>query len=375
MSSKRGHGEGSIGKRKNGKWWGRVSLPDGRRKAFYADTQKEVLNKLNRAKSDLRAGKLLSTDRITVKKHSIEWLETIELNLARKTYLSYESLLRTHIWPSLGNRQLSQLQPKHIQSTYSALLTSGVTPATLGNAHRAFHASLQKAVHWRLIDHNPTEYVDLPKVRRPEKPVLSEKEVRNFLAAAADHPLEALFILACTTGARSGELLALRWKDVDFENAVIHIRKSLKRTSNGFEMGDTKTASSHRDIDLGARTVQALREHRSRQNEASLALGSAWDSSMGLVFTNAVGGALDQTNVLKRHFRPLLKEAGLDTSLRFHDLRHIFASIALSRGMDVVRVSAMLGHSSPATTLSVYSHALPGHGKSIAAVLDTAIAG
>jgi len=220
---------------------------------------------------------------------------------------------------------------------------------------------------------NPSDHIQLPKVRRKDKLMLSELEIHDLLAAAVDHRLEALFTIALTTGARSGELLALRWSDIDLSTGVIRVRKSLLKIQQGFEVGETKTSASRRNIDIGANSVQALREHRRRQNQEALALGPAWQRNLDLVFANRIGGFLNQTNVLRREFRPLLKKAGLPESIRFHDLRHIFASTALSKGMDVVRVSAMLGHSSPATTLGVYSHAMPGHGKPIAVVMDSVI--
>lgn len=370
---RRGNGEGSVGKHPKGYWWARLRLPDGKRKAFYANSQKEVIRLLDEAKTAVRAGVTLANERVLVTKHTQDWLASIQPNVAPKTYASYESLLRIHIVPSIGRKNLRQLQTRDVQATYAALLASGMTPATLGNTHRAFHSCLEKAVQWGLIYRNPSDHVDLPKVRRPEKTMLSEDKIRDFLVVAKGHRLEALFTLALTTGARSGELLALRWQDVDLDQGIIRIRKSLKKAKHGFELGDTKTPASQRDIDLGARTIQVIREHRARQNQEALALGSAWDSSSGFVFANRVGGSLDQTNVLRREFRPLLKLAGLPQSIKFHDLRHIFASVALSKGMDLVRVSAMLGHSSPATTLAVYSHALPGHGKPIAAALDDVI--
>ena len=372
---RRANGEGAIGKHPKGYWWARLRLPGGKRKAFYADTQKEIIRKLDEAKAALRAGATLDGDRATVSQHGQDWLASIQPTVARNTYITYECLLRLHIWPSLGRKNLRLLSTREIQAAYSVLLADGMTPATLGNTHRTFHTCLEKAVQWGLILRNPSGHVDLPKVNRPEKLMLSEQEIREFLAVASGHRLEALFTVALATGARSGELLALRWQDVDLDARVIHIRKSLKKMLHGFEIGDTKTSGSRRDIDLGPRSIQVLREHRARQNREILSLGSAWDESLGLVFANRIGGPLDQTNVLRREFRPLLRLAGLPETIRFHDLRHIFASLALSKGMDVVRVSAMLGHTSPATTLQVYSHALPGHGKPIAAVLDSVITG
>ena len=137
----------------------------------------------------------------------------------------------------------------------SSLLADGMTPATLDNTHRAFHGCLEKAVQWGLILRNPSDFAVLPKVRHPEKPMLSESQVQRFLLSARDHRLEALFVLALATGARSGELLALRWSDVDLDEGVIHIRKSLKKTATGFELGDTKTLASSNTFWCPANTI------------------------------------------------------------------------------------------------------------------------
>jgi len=376
MSGKRrGNGEGTIGKHPNGYWWARLRLPNGKRKAFYADTQQEVIRKLDEAKAALAAGASFDHEQLTVAQHSKEWLKVIKPTVAKNTYDSYESLLRLHVLPSLGRKRLGRLQTRDIQATYSSLLAEGMTPATLDNTHRAFHGCLEKAVQWGLILRNPSDFAVLPKVRHPEKPMLSECQVQQFLQAARDHRLEALFILALATGARSGELLGLRWSDVDLDEGVGHIRKSLKKTATGCELGDTKTIGSERIVEIGPATVKLLVRHRARQDAEAIALGAAWDKTWNLTFANRIGRPLNRANVLHREFRPLIEKAGLPQSLRFHDLRHIFASLALSKGMDIVRVAAMLGHSSPATTLRTYSHAIPGSGRTVAAALDSVIAG
>ena len=330
---------------------------------------------MDEARATLRAGVDLSGDQITLDTLASEWLVDVRPSLAHKTYVSYELLLRIHLLPTLGRKKLSKIGPRDIQAAYSALLSNGVSAATIGNAHRALHTCLERAVRWGHLAKNPSDYVDRPKVTPREMARLSEEEVQRFLGVTRGHRLEALFSLALTTGARNGELLGLQWSDVDLDHGTIRIRQSLKKIRGGYELGDTKTPKSRREVEIGPASVQQLRSHRAGQDEEILRLGPAWDSSWGLVFANTVGRPLDQRHVLQRQFRPLALAAGLPSTLRFHDLRHIFASLTLSKGMEVARVSAMLGHSNPATTYRVYNYAIPGSGRTVAAVMDKILAG
>ena len=234
---------------------------------------------------------------------------------------------------------------------------------------------LAKAVRWGVVVQNAASLADPPRVPHRDLPMLTQSQVRAFLHAASGHRLEALFVLALTTGARSGELRGLTWDVVDLASDQMRIRVALQETRDGLKLVEPKTARSRRTVALGATAVEALRRHRSRQTEEAMCLGPAWANNLNLVFTNTVGQPLDRTNLLRREFRPLLRLAGLPTRLRFHDLRHIAASFALSRGLPVTPVSEMLGHSQTSTTLDVYGHAIPATQRQVADALDAVVAG
>ena len=204
-----------------------------------------------------------------------------------------------------------------------------------------------------------------------ELPNLSSGQVRQFLDAARSQRLEALFVAAVMTGARSAELRGLRWNAVDLDEGLMHIRVSLHEEQGEWVLTEPKTLKSRRTIALSTTVVDAFRRHRVKQNEEALSLGPAWSNPMDLVFTNQVGQPIDRHNLLRREYRPLLRVAGLPETLTFHDLRSVFASAALAT-QPVTFVSETLGHSTPVTTLRKYATAIPGAQRQVADAIETA---
>ena len=223
--------------------------------------------------------------------------------------------------------------------------------------------SLNGAVRKGLAVRNVAVQADPPRAQHAEMHTLTREQVTTLLDAAQGHRLEALFVLAVCTGAREGELLALHWADIDLDGKTsgkrrppITIRYTLPRTkAEGLALQDPKTKGSRRVVPLSDEAVASLRRHKAAQNAARLAAGAAW-SDMDLVFANEFGRFIEASNLLKRDFAPLLAQAGCP-AIRFHDLRHTFATLALEAGVSVKQVSAMLGHQSIAITLDLYAHA------------------
>ncbi|HEY8477997.1 MAG TPA: site-specific integrase [Chloroflexota bacterium] len=212
-------------------------------------------------------------------------------------------------------------------------------------------------LRWGLLGRNPCDAVNPPKVTKPELRVLTPEEARRFLAAVAGHRLEALFTLALTTGMRQGELLGLKWQDVDLEMGVVRVRRALQRLRRvGFVEVEPKSATSRRAARLVPLAVTALRRHRARQLEERLQAGTAWEDR-DLVFCTEHGRPLTHTTVLRAFWR-LLDEAQLPR-IRFHDLRHSTATLLLAQGTHPKIVQELLGHSSISLTLDTYSHVLP----------------
>jgi integrase len=219
------------------------------------------------------------------------------------------------------------------------------------------HKALDHAVRWGLVPRNVCDAVSLPKKTRHEMQPLTEKQARQLLIAARGHSLEGLLTLAVTTGMRSGELLALKWQDINFDTGSLHIRRTMGYISGrGYLEFEPKTSRSRRKIVLPPFVCEALKQHRTRQLEARLKAGDRWQDR-DLVFCNIYGGYLDPAH-LRQRFDKLLKEADLP-DVRFHDLRHSAATILLSMGVPAKVVQEILGHSQISMTMDIYSHVLP----------------
>ena len=188
---------------------------------------------------------------------------------------------------------------------------------------------------------------------------LSEEQAKHFLAVVQGDRFEVLYLLALTTGMREGELLALRWADVDLEHATLSVRMNVQETEGRYIVAETKTTYSRRNIALTRTACEALRAHHIRQDEERGTLGAFWDRSLDLVFPNGFGGIMIPHNLAKRSFKRHLARAGLSTEIRFHDLRHTAATLLLSRGVHPKVVSEMLGHADISITLRIYAHVTP----------------
>jgi integrase len=368
--SRRGNGEGTIYKQPDGRWRAVVSLPNGKRKYLSGKTREDTGHKLTALLKQLQDGVMATDGRLTVKVFADDWLEGVRNNLRPKTAESYEWAVEKHILPRIGRLKLGNVGPQHLEAMYRDMKSGGKAPQTIRNVHRVAGTIFAKALRMGFITRNPVPLADTPKVPRKEKAVFDREDLQSFLKTASDHRLGALFTLAATCGARSGELLGLRWTDVDFTKNEIHIRVSLHLTSRGFDLAEPKTKGSQRKLALSRVAIQALKRHRVRQNEAALRLGTAWTNNWDLVFTNEVGNPLDRKNVLRRDLRPLLAEAGLPP-VTFHDLRHIAASWALDQGVPLTVVSRALGHTDLTTTARVYMHQIKGAEEKVAAAFDS----
>jgi integrase len=207
--------------------------------------------------------------------------------------------------------------------------------------------------------------------RSDDAKALTSTQVRALLAAARDTRHEALYVVAIHTGLRQGELLGLKWTDVDLEARRVSVRRSLKVTDRGLGFGPPKNGASRRSVSLSKTAVAALRAHRTRQNTENLA-AARWKDS-GLVFPNRVGGPMDHNNLYYRDYKPLLKRAGLDDrGFTFHALRHTFATALFERGEHPKIVQSLLGHSSITQYMDTYSHFMKGMGSGAVDGLDEA---
>jgi integrase len=233
--------------------------------------------------------------------------------------------------------------------------------------------ALVQAVEDGLVPRNVAQGVKVSQVGKEEVRPLSPEQTRRFLEAAKGNRLEAFYVVAVTRGLRQGELLGLKWEDVDLEARTLSVRRTLSGVEGGRPVfGTPKTAKSRRSVGLTDRAVQALKRHRAAQEEDRRRAGPMWQDS-GLVFRSTTSTPLNRHNVMTRSFKPLLEKAGLPRSTRFHDLRHTVASLLFSQGTHPKYVQELLGHSTIAVTLDVYSHMIPGMGDHVVSVMEDAL--
>jgi integrase len=369
-----------ITRRKDGRYMARYTVytPDGpRRKTIYGKQYKDVEKKLAEARGDAARGIVFDDENMTVGEYISSWLsDSAKHAVKATTYRAYESQVRKHIIPALGRVRLSTLTPAHLQALYAAKLRDGLKPASVRQIHAILHRALEQAVRFNLIPTNPAGKVDPPKIRQDEITPLSAEQANRLLEVARDegNRFEALYVLALTTGLRIGELLGLRWSDIDLDARRLRVSRQVQRGEAGSGEGLIFTepkAASKRTVDLPTRTVEALKRHRKRQLEEKLRAGGAYQDN-ALVFATSLGTPFGPETVTQRSFKPLLKRAGLP-EIRFHDLRHTYATLLLTRGVHPTYVQRALGHSSVKMTLDRYSHWMPSMGRATAEAIEAAL--
>ncbi len=354
MAKKAPNNLGSSRQRPDGRWECRISLPDGRRKSFYATTQKEVLANANTWKKDQELGLNADSAKLTVKQFLLEWIEdTAKQRVRPSTYASYKSHITQHLIPVLGRTRLRNLSVPQVNAMLSALVTSGMNPTTVNLIRATLRTSLTSAVKWGLVTQNVAGLSDARRMRRERIKPLTIEQARTLLAYSKDDRIGMLIHVAIHTGMRQGELLALRWQDVELENGELQVRHTLTKVDGRLTLTEPKTEQSQRSIRLATSAVRALRTQQERVHDLELAAAHRWQEH-GLVFPSTIGTYLNASNVTHR-FQEVLEAARLPRQ-RFHDLRHCTASILLAEGMDLFTVKEVLGHSQISLTANTYGH-------------------
>lgn len=315
-------------------------------------TQKDAQAWLNGALRNKDLGIPTLQSKISVSDYLDEWLKTIaKPRVSENTFTGYESQLR-HVKNGLGNGRLTLLRAQDIQRLYGTL-----TPSVAKHVHAPLSSALSQAVRWHLIHSNPCDAVDLPRHKADEIQALTREEAGRLMAIPSRH--RVLFAFLLDAGCRPSEAFGLKWSDLDLETGRVTIQRTLqwhnKKQGGGWYFEETKTKTSRRSVPLATGTLQQLREHRAAQAEALLKLGVRTD----LMFASSEGGPIYRRNLLKRHFKPLLKAAKLPETLTLYCLRHTCATLLLQAGVHPKIVSERLGHASIVLTLDTYSHVLP----------------
>src|SRR5215208_1355742 len=369
---KRANGEGSITYHK--KWelymarYTMVTPTGPKRKTIYGKVREEVAAKLADALSDRNKGLVFDADNLTVGEYLDRWLrDSVQGSVRASTYKSYGQQVRRYLIPSLGQIKLRKLSPMHVQGMYRQMQDRGLSARTVEYTHAVLHRALKQARRWGIVARNVTEDVDPPQVKREEIQPLNCDQTRALLKAAEGNRLEAMYIMAVHTGMRPGELLALRWDDVDLDSGTLQLNRAL---SDG-EFNAPKTSRSRRRIKLTTGSVKALRAHRKRHLVERMEKAGIWNVYV-LVFPSTVGTPLSHRNVV-RSFKALLKRAGLPLGTRLYDLRHTCATLLLNSNVHPKYVQELLGHASIALTLDTYSHVLKGMDGGIGSAMDAAV--
>ena len=376
--AKRGQNEGSITKRKDGRWVARLTVGyEGgrqRRKCIYGRTREEAAGKLAQALRNRLLGLPVSNDKITFGQYLDKWLEdSVKPSVRPATYYRYTREVRLHIEPTLGKTRLAKLSPGDIQALMNRKLKEGLSPASVRHMHAVIRRALGQAYKWELVPRNVATLVRPPRVSRYEARTLSSEEAAAFLEAIKGDRLEALYIVAVALGLRRGEALALRWQDVGLEAGTLRVSHTLQNLpGGGWNLAEPKSRNSRRTLGLPQFALVAVREHRKRQLEEKLRQGKQWQDH-GFVFTSIIGTPLDGNNIFKL-FKQILKENGLP-DMRFHDLRHSCASLLLAQGVSPRVIMETLGHSQISLTMDTYSHVMPVLMRDAADKMDAILSG
>ncbi len=363
---KRAAGEGSVYKRGK-RWVGQVGSGKNR-EIKYFDTQKEANDWRHKKVEQRRQGLNILGARVPLSKFLDDWLVVARTSVRPNTGDQYAQIVHQHINPHLGEILLRDLKPNHVQSLYTRKLEEGISPRTTRIIHSVLHRALNHALKLGLVVRNVSDAATLPKVPRKEMKTLDDYQVRQLLQAAEGTRMRVLLRIAVTTGLRQGEILGLKWSDLDWQTGRMQIQRQVqRRKGEGLVFCEPKSASGRRVVSLGEKTVDILREHREKQYKERLLAGDKWQEN-DLIFPTPIGTPQDCANVLKAYKR-CLEMAGLP-DLRFHDLRHSAATLMLQQEINPKVVQERLGHSDISLTLNTYSHVLPSMQEEAAQKMD-----
>ncbi len=362
---------GSIYQRADGYWCAALSH-NGKRKVIYAPTEKDAKGKLAELQRSLgAAGAIPTPGRRTVSDVLDAFLEMKRNRLRPRTLSDYEGAARRYLRPALGSVRLNALSPEQIHRCYADLARQGVTRQAQ-MAHAVLSGALNLAVRFGWLAFNPCERVDRPAWRAPRREVWTPDDLRRFVDDAADYWRFPLWLVGIFSGCRPGELLALRWADVDLDAGALTVRRSGQRIGGTWVEGAPKTWAGERTISLPEAAIDALRRQHRQQAVWRLAAGPEWHDA-GLVFSSHTGAPLDGPNTA-RALRLLCRRLDLP-ALTPHQLRHLSASLLLKAGLPIPDVSARLGHATPAITMQVYAHILDRNDRHAAVALARAVGG
>lgn len=374
---RRGHGEGSIYQRPDGRWCAVVDLGyingKRKRKTVYGETRKAVADQLPALLTAQQQGVVLPSSQLKVAEFLDRWLaEAVKPSNAPRTYESYSQIVAKHISPMIGRHRLDKLTRSHVQAMLNAKTAEGLSARTVQYIRAVLRVALNDAIKWDLVVRNVAELAEPPRVIRDEVKPLTALQVQQLFDAVRDDRLEALYIMAGTYGLRRGECTGLRWIDIDFENETIAVRKQVQRIEGKEQLVDLKTQRSRRTLPMTDAVKKALRRRQEREKKDRLLAGSRWQGAeWGLVFPTTIGTPLNGSNLLmqlRRHYRA----AGIPLETDFKALRHTAATVLGMQGVQPRVAMDILGHSQISTTMEVYSHVVAESARAAGQAMDLA---
>ena len=380
MAKKRANGEGNIRKRKDGRWEGRYTAghdPVTGKQIFknvLGKTQNEVKRKLKKALVEAGQVDFTKSGRYTVGTWMDTWFENVvRIKVRPSSHQTYKGYIDNHIKPNIGKIPLEKLTTMDLQKFYRKLLTKGrverieskeqpkgLSAKTVRNINQVISSAMDLAVAQKIILTNPTNACELPKVEYKEMQTIPAEQLQAFLGEARATGVYEMYYIELATGLRRGELLGLKWSDIDWKNGIIKVRRQVARVDGQIVEAPLKTKNSYRAVTISQQAIEVLKQQKAKTNDQ-------------YVFPSPNGGPISPdsvNNMLKR----VLERAGIP-KVRFHDLRHTFATIALQNGVDIKTVSGMLGHFSAGFTLDTYAHVTTSAQKEAAQTMGNVLAG
>ena len=361
MAKRRPSGDGMVRKREDGRWEGRIVIGhkengDPIFRYIYAETQKELTAKLRQNITAYQGVDLTEECRMTLSEWLDRWLEQMVAILRPSTLEHYRSDMEHHVKPYLGQKKLTQITASDLRKLYDDLKkqgrvhprpgqSRGLSTTTIHGIHTTLHHALKSAVDQRLLPHNPADHVEPPKVVHKSMTILNEEQLDTFLAAVEQDPIwKNFFYTELTTGLRLGEICGLMWSDFDAKKGTLSVNRTIHKEKDGcLVTGDTKTYAGTRTIVLPDSTAELLRGRKKNSY-------SVW------IFPNPLKPEAPMNpNTAYRQLKAILTENSLP-DLRFHDLRHTFATHALANGVDAKTLSGILGHTKASFTVDTYTH-------------------
>ncbi|MCI9672022.1 MAG: site-specific integrase [Lawsonibacter sp.] len=381
MAKRRANGKGSIRKRPDGRWEGRYTAgrdPETGKTVYknvLGKTQAEVKAKLKQAIQENAEVDTLKVEQYTVGQWMDIWFESYaKIKVRPSSHQTYRGYIDNHIKPNIGKIQLNKLTTLELQKLYKKLLSKGrverieakgqpkdLSPKTVRNIHQVVSSAMDFARSQKLIAVNPTDNCALPKLEHREMKTLPVEQLASILREAKESGIFEMYYIELATGLRRGELLGLKWEDLNLEQDTLRVQRQIARINGEVVEAPLKTKNSYRTISLGADAVEILKEQRKKCG------GSEY------VFPSSTGGPISPDSVIQMLHR-VLKQAGLP-KVRFHDLRHTFATVALQNGVDIKTASGMLGHYSAGFTLDTYAHVTTAAQREAAKTMGSVLSG